>query len=360
MLSRWLTRAGQRRHAQGVRGISRSRAALIDNEPVFVMSYPGSRVLLLAAPDRGNDLSPQVTMALEEKLRQYSTNESVSAVFFASRSPDVFSTSENSSTKANMQSLNSFVTALASFGKPSLAVYSGSMNGTGFAAFAGSKYLLGGPSLSLISNELSKGKLPSAGFAFQFTKCGKYGVYMARYLAVSQREVRADDLYKLGLLTHLVEDEAYVSLADALAHTIPSKSAVSKGSVVEADSLEELLDTMHVEENTLGDPLSHEAWDKFLLVPPNREDARPRDDELDDDNDLFNSRDDIMKCFNGTPEMAIKKLAEFNKPWALDAIDKISSVDRSLLNTWWKVTESISFTNAKLGDFLRIEASEAK
>jgi len=32
MLSRWLTRAGQIRHAQGVRGISRSRAPLIGNE----------------------------------------------------------------------------------------------------------------------------------------------------------------------------------------------------------------------------------------------------------------------------------------------------------------------------------------
>jgi hypothetical protein len=44
----------------------------------------------------------------------------------------------------------------------------------------------------------------------------------------------------------------------------------------------------------------------------------------------------------------------------LDAIEKISAIDRSLLNTWWKVTESISFPGIKLADILRQETSESR
>ena len=328
--------------------------------PVFVLSYPGSRVLSLASPGTGNELGPAVTGALEHHLRSYESNETVSAVFFASRSPDVFSTSAQSSSRPNLASLGSFVTALSSFKKPTLAVYSGSVNGTGFAAFSTCKYLLGGPSLSLVSDELSQGKLPSAGFAFQFTKCGRHGVSLARYLAVSQREVRADELYNLGLLTHLVEDEAYVSLADALAHTIPPTNA-NDGAIVVESAIEDLLDTMHVEETSLGDPLAHEAWDKLVLVPPNREDTKPRPDDASEvAADLYDIRDDVLKCFGGTPEMAIKKLSEIDAAWARHAIEQLGKVDRNLLNSWWRITESVSFPGVKLADILRQESVEAR
>jgi len=335
-------------------------------EPVFVQSYPGSRVLTLSLPNEGNELTPTMTKTLSEKLKSYTSNASVSAVFFASRSPDVFSVSGRSSTKRNLQNLNSFILELASFKKPTLSVYSGQMNGTGYAAFAGSKYLLGGPSFSLVSNELSLGTIPSAGFAFHFTKCGKYGMSLARYIATSQCDVRGDDLYSLGMLTHLVEDEAHVSLADALAHTIPSKTAAEKGIVVVEDALEDLLSAMHVgdddvEDGGIGDPLQHEAWEKLLLVPPNRQETKAEElyGDGNDEAHLFSIRDDVLKCFNvGSPEMAIKKLSEIKEPWASDAIERLSSVDRKVLNAWWKVTEMISFPGVKIDDILRQEAQE--
>lgn len=337
----------------------RNMSSNMQQDSVFVMSYPGSRVLALASPNQGNELTSEVTSTLFDKLKLYESNEAVSALFFASRSPDIFSTSENSTKKTNLQSLNNFVMALASYKKPTLSVYSGSMNGTGYAAFAGSKYLLGGPSFSLISNELSLGKIPSAGFAYQFTKCGNYGVTMARYLAVSQRDVRADDLFYLGMLTHLVEDEAHVSLADALAHTIPNKQDWEKGRVVIESALEDLLETMHIETD-FDDPFEHEAWVKLLLVPPNREDTLPRDGGADPLDDLIALKEKILKCFDGTPEMAIKKLSELNEPWASDAAEKMSTIDRNLLGTWWRITESIQFPGIKLQDILRQEASEGR
>lgn len=46
---------------------------------------------------------------------------------------------------------------------------------------------------------------------------------MARYLAISERVIYSNDLYSLGLLTHLVEEQPHDSLAHAFAHTFPSE-----------------------------------------------------------------------------------------------------------------------------------------
>ena len=327
-----------------------------EGEGVFAISYPGSRVLELSNPGAGNELTSHVTMALQEKLRVYEGNAAVSALFFASQSADVFSTAAvGTSDKKAMQSLSNFVQALAAYKKPTLAVYSGRMNGTAYAAFAGSTYLLGGPSLSLVVDELSVGKIPSAGFAFQFKKCGAYGAAMARYFAVSRRDVRGDDLYALGLLTHLVEDAAHLSLADALAHTIPSRDdlELSPGAVVVEGAIAELLDTMDLHSDI--NPMTHEMWDKLVLVPPGREDTLEAGADLEGADDLLAIKDDVARCFSGTPEMAIRRLSDVKRPWADEAVEAMSRIDRGLLSTWWTITESITFPGIKLQDVLRLE-----
>lgn len=346
------------RRAGATRRLSTLLRPSEESDAVFAISYPGSRVLELSNPAAGNELTTYVTMALQEKLRAYEGNAAVSAIFFASQSADVFSTAAVGSSapdKKGMQSLSNFVQALAVYKKPTLAVYSGRMNGTAYAAFAGSKYLLGGPSLSLVVDELSVGKIPSAGFAFQFKKCGAYGAAMARYFAVSRRDVRGDDLYALGLLTHLVEDAAHLSLADALAHTIPSRADLEThpGAVVVEGAIAELLDTMDVHSDI--NPMTHEMWDKLVLVPPGRADTIEPGGDEDGPDDLFSIKDDVARCFSGTPEMAIKRLSDIKQPWAVEAIESMSRLDRGLLNTWWTITESITFPGIKMQDILRLE-----
>lgn len=49
----------------------------------------------------------------------------------------------------------------------------------------------------------------------------------ARYLAVSQRELSAEDVYQLGLASHYVMDDAHDSLAYSLSRSIPDKYVTS-------------------------------------------------------------------------------------------------------------------------------------
>ena len=46
---------------------------------------------------------------------------------------------------------------------------------------------------------------------------------MARYLAISEKELNAYDMHWLGLLTHIVEMEPHISIIHALGHTFAHK-----------------------------------------------------------------------------------------------------------------------------------------
>lgn len=46
---------------------------------------------------------------------------------------------------------------------------------------------------------------------------------MVRYLAVSGRRISAQEMYTLGLLTHIVPDKADSALARAIAETVPDE-----------------------------------------------------------------------------------------------------------------------------------------
>ena len=157
------------------------------DEPVFTLRNPGSRVLQLSYPSTGNVLNKNTTSMVKSKLESFVDNVSVQAVIFDSKSPDVFSTSFDEKSKndaGTVSGINSMAKSIIDFtkssGKATMTVYDGRMNGTAYAAFAGSKYRLAGPSTSLVVDELLKGVLPSGGMAYYFAKAYDGGVAMAR------------------------------------------------------------------------------------------------------------------------------------------------------------------------------------
>jgi enoyl-CoA hydratase/carnithine racemase len=271
---------------------SAAAPVLFQQDDLFIHTYPGSRVLELSNPDAGNYISKSLATMLDTKVSSLKNNGIVAALFFTSRSPDLFSRgldrSESHDT-ASLSTINKLAANISSLKKPCIAVYGGAVGGTGYGVFAGSKYRLGTTSTSFSIQELGFGKLPLGGTAFHLARGCSEGVAVARYLAVTRRSIRAHEMFSLGLLTHIVEEEPHVSLADALAHTIPTLGGDSKERgnrekendddradvmrglnmpVVEVDAIKELLDTMHIESDI--DLASDETWDKFLLVPPSR------------------------------------------------------------------------------------------
>ena len=113
-------------------------------DPLMVIAAPGSRVLELSRPDRGNILTRQLTSILSKKLVSLETNTAVNIVFIASRSPDMFSLGFGShSSKADaiekMTSLNKLALTLKKFKKPAVSVIGGQISGSAFGALMGAK-----------------------------------------------------------------------------------------------------------------------------------------------------------------------------------------------------------------------------
>ena len=248
-------------------------------EPVFVIAAPGSRVMELRRPHDGNVLDTETTAMVNTHIANLGSNSAVQTLIFTSEDPDMFSLTMGSPGGADMLSgMHSMAKAIADSDKETVTMYGGAMTGTAFASFAPSNHRLGSNVVSFRLAELSQGQLPACGLAYYFAGSDKFhgdGTAMARYLAVTGRAVRADQLFSMGLLTHLVEEGAHDSLMQALAHTSPSSEDLGDMSNQDAptrmQSVAGLLDTMHIECDM--DVLSHKAWNDFVLVPPGRWDT---------------------------------------------------------------------------------------
>lgn len=229
------------------------------------------------------------------------------------------------------------------------------MNGTAFAAFADSKFRLGTPSLSFRINEIvDLGILPRGGLAHYFFRSSEDGKSFARYLAISGQEVRADDMFALNMITHLVEEDPHSSFTHALAHTVPNRGEEYRGPV-RGDTIEEILDTMSIEAdfNIMG----HEAWNEYVLVPPGRWDTQEKEVEIPFDErevadlELVDIQAWVIQCFSDDRLSVCRdKLMEMatsgnnsgtvSARWAAQCLTFMDSSNQDVMETWWRATSS--------------------
>ena len=325
------------------------------SDSVVVSRLPGSRVFEMAHPLSGNPLTVETTSMLRDRVESLQRNTAVKALVFASITPDFFSTGlDPNSTIDDLQSLHDMSASIKDSETATVAVYGGDMSGTGFAAFAESRYRLGTPSFSFRINEIVElGILPRGGLAHYFFRSSEDGRSFARYLAVSGQEVRADDMFALNMITHLVEEDPQSSFTYALSHTVPNRGEEYRGPV-RGDTIEELLDTMSVEADL--NVMAHEAWNEYVLVPPGRWDTQekeeivPFDEREIADLELVDTQAWIIKCFSDD-RMAVcrEKLTEMANAaetssasvrWATQCLTFMDSSSPELLETWWRITSS--------------------
>jgi len=318
----------------------------------------------LRRSDTGNILTTETTAIIQTKLDTYKNNDAVSCVWFTSHDPDLFSFGLDGASKNPdlLKNIHSMATDIRNYNKITLTMYGGAMTGTAFAAFAGSKFKLGANTLSLKLTELAQGSIPAAGLAYYFANAYEGGTAMARYLAVTGRAVRADELYQMGLLTHLVEEEAQNTLTHALAETLPAPHEDAKlnierdtGTVVRELSVAELLDTMHIEEDM--DVQGHSLWNKYILVPPGRWDTLEPEEDVS--NDLVTIDEQVKATFAASSSIANTReaLQAIHAPWAQEALQRMNALDADVLQQWWDLTAFAADKKNKLPEVLDMELS---
>lgn len=225
-------------------------SAQMMQDPVKVITYPGSRVLEFTRPECGNVLTESVLNTVKTKLQLYSELPNVNVVLFTSSSTEFFSSGletrfldEKERRKQLIQAATEASTLIAKADKETIAVVSGDVDASVFGVLATAKYRLGTETTKFSVRDLLEGRLPiGGGITHHLISTGEHGlavsvetevlrtqksnfiasfdIQLARYLAVSGRVLTAHDLYMLGLVTHIVQqDSPEDTLAIALAHT---------------------------------------------------------------------------------------------------------------------------------------------
>eukprot|EP00600_Ochromonadales_sp_CCMP1393_P006605 CAMPEP_0174958028 /NCGR_PEP_ID=MMETSP0004_2-20121128/2400_1 /TAXON_ID=420556 /ORGANISM="Ochromonas sp., Strain CCMP1393" /LENGTH=352 /DNA_ID=CAMNT_0016206203 /DNA_START=188 /DNA_END=1246 /DNA_ORIENTATION=+ len=334
----------------------------------------------MADPTQGNLINEQILSTVGNKLQLFQDNQTISALFVASQSPDIFSLGlamkqlpEKARRKSLIAATNSISNSISTCDKECIVVYSGEVAGTAYATFATSKYKLGTASTKLhVRDLLDDGRLPlGGGLAHHLAKAGEHGggtgYAIARYLAITGRSLTAHDLYMLGLLTHIVEEEPHFTLADSLAHTFPDDDSSKwvQGSTVDPSSLETLLDAMHIympDEDAVGGAgkslLSHPVWNQAMLVPPQpipidsffeSEEAKEREEDFEDiQSEVIHcfGPDDIAECRQRIQLLAAEQSSKQQQGvpsslWAVHALKQWDSIQPpALVEEWFSVTKA--------------------
>ena len=106
--------------------------------PVFIHTYPGSRVFELCASSTGNLISANLVSEISRKLSRMTENVTVAAIIFqAYSSGEIFSVGVDKDEyekdrTACIKNLQKLATDIRKLEKATVGVFSGHSNGTGF------------------------------------------------------------------------------------------------------------------------------------------------------------------------------------------------------------------------------------
>lgn len=111
--------------------------------PLQVFTYPGGRVLTLNQTTESNPLSKDIVDSILSRLDSYQNNEVVEVVLINSESSKKFSKGVDPKTSKNyvadLNAVNELNKRISTYVKPTVVVYEGGVEDSGYTAFASSK-----------------------------------------------------------------------------------------------------------------------------------------------------------------------------------------------------------------------------
>ena len=356
-------------------GDETQQSSLIDGESYRVQLGEGIRTIELMKSSSKNLIDRNLALDLTSKLNLFSNSDTIECITFATEDQYVFSNGidEDDLTVRGITLLNDIKTLVTTIDKANnhdnkvtVSVLEGTFSGSGLGIFSASKFKLATDTSKLKIDELYRGYLP-IGFAYFMCNnqvCSpKEGKAFARYLALSQREVEAIDLFSLGLVTHLTEEKPHEVLHQTLTNSFrPGNGLKSKfDHRIDCNTIATVIDDMHfdfsLDISVTNDPLFDELF--LVNVDSGVPDEEVFDETLDDD-DIRMIKEDVNRIF-GTNKynhnQIIKELAAIDLPWAKDVADNIKSnmCDPVVIESWYHLTEMASEGKKSLQSVLNME-----
>lgn len=319
---------------------------------VQVLNSSGVRAVELCRPDTGNYLTTSVTKTLIKKIEDFEKNWVANAIFLGSKSLFLFSGGVHTTDFLQQQQegvdgegrqLDTAIQVCASrvldFPKHMISLYGGFITGTPFGMLLGSHYRLGTPSLLLCLTEPTRGQVPLGALALGFARYTTIAPVVLKYLAVSGATIHSNDLYEMGVLTHLTDHKPHTGLQYGDTILLTETQAV-QGPHGEPAFLDDMIDDMDINVD-MEDIHAHESWDKFLTVPV----AVPASDPVEDTN-IQLIYEEMQGCFSLglTLEQTLDMLLEKQQQqpecaWVQQALRNVSKASPLALKCWYKLVD---------------------
>jgi len=212
-------------------------AKLAGFETIAVTVDPETHVatITLNRPDRLNTITPQMTDELERALVDLERDESVRCVLLTGAGEKAFSagadvTAFGGVTKSYAgrdlsRRTQQVFSRLAEFPKPTVAAINGYCLGGGLEMALACDFRIATKRAKLGQTELSLGLIPGAGGGPRLVKL--LGLARAKELVLLAQRLSADDAHRVGLVTQVVENDAFEAAAEQYAAKLAGSAPIA-------------------------------------------------------------------------------------------------------------------------------------
>jgi len=192
-------------------------------------------IVTLNRPDRLNTINAQMTDELERALIQLEKDEGVRALMITGAGEKAFSagadvTSFGGLTKSYAardvsRRWQQVFSRLADFPKPTMAAINGYCFGGGMEMALACDFRLAAKRAKLGLTELSLGLIPGAGGSARLAKL--LGLARAKEVVLLAQRLSADDAHRLGLVTQVLENDAFAAAATQFAAKLAKSAPIA-------------------------------------------------------------------------------------------------------------------------------------
>jgi len=212
-------------------------ARLAGFETIAVTFDPDTHVatITLNRPDRLNTITPQMTDELERALVDLERDESVRCVLLTGAGEKAFSagadvTAFGGVTKSYAgrdlsRRTQQVFSRLAEFPKPTVAAINGYCLGGGLEMALACDFRIATKRAKLGQTELSLGLIPGAGGGPRLVKL--LGLARAKEIVLLAQRLSADDAHRVGLVTQVVENDAFEAAAKQYAAKLAGSAPIA-------------------------------------------------------------------------------------------------------------------------------------
>jgi enoyl-CoA hydratase/carnithine racemase len=228
---------------------------------VFKHSFSGSRVFEFRDKENENVLTSAKLSYFKKELEFLETNHQVFQTIFISRPADEYFSKGICmydllmDKKDYLEKIQWLADSINVFNQSNprghlMPHFSGLCSGTAFGIFIGADYPVGTDHTRVYIDELHMGLLPMGGLSHHFAQKFESGKEVVRWMGVSKKQIDAEDLYGMRLISHYGGADCFESFCKGFGMSLPDfredATKAEQEDMAQEESVSTYMDMRHI------------------------------------------------------------------------------------------------------------------